>query len=410
MNGMMKRLILFLAACALVVAGCKGGAKSATQTAEPAETPAEVVAETPADEGFSFDEMFRIFSTFGDNIMTPKFAPQSVKDGIKEELNNSYDGYREYVGPCNRLSYSLFDGDCHDGFDMACYRYKADGHVLVLLSENGGCDVSSVKYIRAYEYDPEAGNAHEVALPLYPKPKRDDFEDMIRLAGADLPSLRKAMKDGQYDYDFRLDGLQVRLNDPMDFDEQAYHGALVLDYSWDGAEFVRNEDFKYPCIHAEGFANILLGREAPNFRFDYDPKGYDVTYSEGGDLWLFDRGGVTGLEVQMDGGKVYSVEVRFPEYSVARYAYEVAADKQQPYVGARINDCLSFGSEAPEVWMLMDGTVQIEDGAWNSRIAFRTSRESLVNPVEPSTNGRVRITNPQFTPAATIESILIWRE
>jgi len=405
----MKRLILLLAVCALA-AGCKDGAKSGAQTAEPAEVPAEVVAEAPAEAGFSFDELFRIFSTFGDNIMTPKFAPQSVKDGIKEELKSSYDGYREFVGPCNRLSHSLFDGNCYDGFDMACYRYKADGHVLVLLSENGGCDVSSVKYIRSYEYDPEAGSAHEVAFPLYPKPQRDDFEDMIRLAGADVPSLRKAMKDGQYDYDFRLDGLQVRLNDPMDFDEQAYHGALLLDYNWDGAEFVRNEDFKYPCIHADGFANILLGREAPNFHFDYDPIGYEVTYSEGGDLWLIDKGGVTGLEVQMDGGKVYSIEVRFPDYCVARYAYEGAPGKQQPYVGARINDCLSFDGEAPQVWMLMDGTVQIEDGAWNSRIAFRTPRESLVNPVEPSTNGRVRIAKPQFTPAATIESILIWRE
>ena len=43
-------------------------------------------------------------------------------------------------------------------------------------------------------------------------------------------------------------------------------------------------------------------------------------------------------------------------------------------------------------------------------MTFRTPRESLVNPVEPSTNGRVRIAKPQFTPAATIESILIWRE
>ena len=410
----MKRLFLFLAVCALTAAGCKDGAKGGAQTGESADPAVEAVAEaqadTPADAGFSFDELFRIFSAFGDNIMTPKFAPQSVKDGIKNELKDSYDGYREFIGPCNRLSHSLFDGNCYDGFDMACYRYKADGHVLVLLSENGGCDVSSVKYIRAYEYDPAVGNAHEVAFPLYPKPQRDDFEDMIRLAGADVPSLRKAMKDGHYDYDFRLDGLQVRLNDPMDFDEQAYHGALVLDYLWDGAEFVRNEDFKYPCIHADGFANILLGREAPNFHFDYDPKGYDVSYSEGGDLWLISRGGERGLEVQMDAGKVYSIEIRFPEYCVAKYAYEAAPGKQQPYVGARINDCLTFGTDAPQVWMLMDGTVQIEDGVWNSKIAFRTSRESLVNPPEPSLNGRIRIATPQFTPTATIESILIWRE
>ena len=185
--------------------------------------------------------------------------------------------------------------------------------------------------------------------------------------------------------------------------------ALVVDYLWDGAQFVRNEDFKYPCIHSGGFANILLGREAPDFSFDYDPKGYQVTYSEGGDLWLVEKDGVQGLEVQMDGGQVYSVEVRFPQYCVADYAYRVEPGKQQPFVGARINDCLTFGAESPQVWMLMDGTVQIEDAIWNSKIAFRTSRESLVDPVEPSFNDRLRIDRPQFKPDATIESILVWR-
>ena len=112
----------------------------------------------------------------------------------------------------------------------------------------------------------------------------------------------------------------------------------------------------------------------------------------------------------MDGGKVYSIECRFPGYCVARYAYEVQPGKVQPYVGARINDCLTFGTEAPQVWMLMDGTVQIEDEMWNSKIAFRTSKESLENPVEPSFNDRIRLEHPAFKPEARIESILIWQE
>ena len=409
---MMKRLFLFVAVCALMAVGCKDGVKQNGNIQPSGDDLVPVAvenAESVSGDVFSFDELFTIFSCFGDNVMSEKFAPQSVKDGIKDELKSAYDGYREFIGPCNQLSHSLFDGNCYDGFEIACYRYKADGHILVLLSENGGCDVSSVKYIRAYEYDPAAGSAHEVAFPLYPQPRRDDFEDMVRLAGADLASLRKAMKGGNYDYGFRADGLQVRLNDPMDFDEQAYHGALVIDYLWDGAQFVRNEDFKYPCIHADGFANILLGREAPDFHFDYDPKGYKVTYSEGGDLWLIERDGVRGLEIQMDGGQVYSVEVRFPQYCVAAYAYAVEPGKQQPSVGACINDCLTFGAESPQVWMLMDGTVQIEDGIWNSKIAFRTARESLINPVEPSFDGRIRIDHPQFKPDAKIESILVWR-
>ena len=408
----MKRLFLFVAVCALMAAGCKDGAKhngDVQPSGDDLQQEAAAVVENTSVDAFSFDELFTIFSCFGDNVMSEKYAAQSVKDGIKDDLKGVYDGYSEFIGPCNQFSHSFFDGDCYDGFTMACYRYKADGHVLVLLLENGGCDVSSVKYIRAYEYDPAAGNAHEVAFPLYPQPRRDDFEDRIRLAGADVASLRKAMKDGDYDYSFRIDGLLVRLNDPMDFDEQVYHGALVVDYLWDGAQFVRNEDFKYPCIHSGGFANILLGREAPDFSFDYDPKGYTVTYSEGGDLWLVEKDGVRGLEVQMDGGKVYSVEVRFPQYCVASYAYTVEPGKQQPSVGTRINDCLTFGAESPQVWMLMDGTVQIEDAIWNSKIAFRTSRESLVDPVAPAPNDRLRLSHPQFKPDATIESILVWR-
>ena len=411
----MKRLFLLLAACVLIAAGCKGGSKSPAVL--PANDGDQPVAQAPdagskaaAGDDFSFDELFRIFSIFGDNIMSPKFAPQSVKDGIKEELKGSYDGHLEFIGPCNNLAYSLFDGNCYDGFEMACYRYKADGHVLVLLSENGGCDVSSVKYIRAYEYDPEKNDAHEIEFPLNPRPVRDDFEDMVRLAGADVASLRGAAKAGLYDYEYRMDGVRVRLNDPMDFDEQVYHGDLVVDYLWNGSEFIRTPDYKYACIHAGGFANILLGEPAPDFHFDYDPKGYGVHYSEGGDLWLIDLGEEETLQVQMEDGKVYSIEVFSPRYSVTRVAYEMQPGKKQPYVGARINDCFVFGTEAPQVWMLMDGTVSIEDDIWSSKIAFRTSRESLASPATPSTNGRIRIENPEFKPDARIESILIWRE
>ena len=404
----MKKAVLFLAVCALLAAGCKGGTKDVAQNNGNNETPSAV--ETADDDHFTFDELFLIFSSFGDNIMSPKFAPQSVKDGLKDQMKESFDGAVEFRGQCNDLSASLFDGDCYDGFEMACYRYKADGHVLAVLLENGGCDVSSVKYIRTYEYDPQSGNAHEVEFPLNPKPVRDDFEDMIRLAGADVASLRDAMDRESYDYGFRADGLQVRLNDPSDFDEQSFHGALVVDYLWNGAEFVRNKDFKYPCIHASGFANILLGEEVPNFYFDYDPVGYGVNYSQGGDLWLINDDKDLGLEIQLEGGKVYSIEIRFPRYCVASYAYEVQPGFQQPYVGARINDCLVFGTDAPQVWMLMDGTVQIEDGMWNSKIAFRTAKESLVDPVEPAMNDRLRIENPRFKPDARIESILIWKD
>lgn len=410
----MKKLFLLLSACLLMASGCKGGIRSAAAESSPAsaapETSAPETTKSTSDAAFTFDELFKIFSIFGDNIMTAKFAPQSVKDGIKDELKGNFDAYQEFVGPCNQLAHSLFDGNCHDGFLMACYRYAADGHVLVVLSENGGCDVSSVKYIRYYEYDPASGNAHEVQSPLNPEPAQNDFEDMIRLAGTDVQSLRGAMKAGLYDYTFRTDGLKVSLNDPADFDEQVSNGDLVVDYVWNDSEFVRNKDYKYACIHPEGFASIMLGQPAPNFKLGSDPKGYTATYSEGGDLWIISRGGSDGLQVQMEGGKVYSVEIWLPDYCVASYAYQATPGKVQPYVGARIGDCLTFGDDGPQVKMLMDGTVQIEDKIWNSKIAYRTSKDALANPVEPSFNGPVAIENPKFKADARIESILLWRE
>ena len=409
----MKRLFLILAACTMVATGCKGGTKGAASgeaagNTETTETAAGTKA-APAEEGFTFDEMFKIFSCFGDNIMTKAFAPQRVKDNIKDELRATHDTAEEFLGPINWLVYDMPDGDCYNGFHMACYRYKADGHVLVVLLESGGCDVSSVKYIRFYEYDPAQGNAHEVQSPFNPAPQRDDFEDMVRLAGADVQALRDAMKAGSYNYSFRPEGVTVSLNDPMDFDEQVYHGDLSVDYLWNGSEFVRNEDYRYACIQADGFANIKIGEPAPDFYFDYDPIGYGVNYSQGGDLWLITLGEIDVLQVQMENGKVYSVETWSPKYCVSTNVYDPGRGKMQPYVGGRINDCIVLDETTP-VTMLMDGTIQIVVEAWSGKVAFRTSQDALVTPVQPSMNGPQTLDNPKFKPSAKIESILVWRD
>lgn len=394
----------------MVATGCKGGSKGAAsgETAGKAETTeASGTKAAPADGDFTFDELFRIFSCFGDNIMSEAFAPQGVKDGIRDGLRSTFDSAREFIGAVNWLSHDMPDGDCYNGFHMACYRYKADGHVLTVLLERGGCDVSSVKYIRFYEYDPAQGNAHEVQSPFNPAPQRDDFEDMVRLAGADVPSLRDAMKAGEYHYSFRPEGVTVSLK--MDFDEQVYNGDLSVDYLWNGSEFVRNEDYRYACIHADGFGNIKLGESAPNFYFDYDPIGYGVNYSQGGDLWLVTLGETDVLQVQMENGKVYSIETRSPKFCVSTDVYDPGRGKVQPAVGRRIGDCIVL-SETTPVTMLMDGTIQIVVEAWGSKVAFRTSQDALVNPVQPSMNGPQPLDNPKFKPDARIESILIWRE
>ena len=181
-----------------------------------------------------------------------------------------------------------------------------------------------------------------------------------------------------------------------------------MEYCWNGAEFVKNPDRIHPCIHADGFANIKLGEAIPDLYFDYDPVGYGVNYSQGGDLWLINLGMQQVLEIQMENRKVYSIEVKSPKFCVTENGYDTEAP-EQPRVGARIADCLKIGTEAPQVWMLMDGTIQIEDDFWNTKIAFRTSQDALAKPVQPA-NDRIRIQNPQFKPDARIESILIWRE
>lgn len=408
----MRKLFLFLTACLLIATGCKGGTKSPAATADTTPAATETAASVQggsAGGAFTFEELFGIFSCFGDNIMSEAFAPQGVKDGIKDDLRSTFDSAREFIGAVNWLSYDMPDGDCYNGFHMACYRYKADGHVLTVLLERGGCDVSSVKYIRFYEYDPAQGNAHEVQSPFNPAPQRDDFEDLVRLAGADVPSLRDAMKGGEYNYSFRPEGVTVSLNDPMDFDEQVYHGDLSVDYLWNGSEFVRNEDYRYACIHADGFGNIKLGQGAPNFYFDYDPIGYGVNYSQGGDLWLITLGETDVLQVQMENGKVYSIETRSPKFCVSNTVYDPGRGKVQPAVGRRIGDCIVL-SETTPVTMLMDGTIQIVVEAWGSKVAFLTSQDALVNPVQPSMNGPQPLDNPKFKPDARIESILIWRE
>lgn len=406
----MKRLFLLLAAFALIATGCKSGnAQNADNRDNNLAETASASTKAAVGNDFSFDELFRILSIFGDNIMSEKFASQGFKDSIKDELQENYDNHLEFVGETNYMAHTLFDGDCFEGFEMVCYRYAADGHVLVLLSENAGCDVFNTKYFRAYDYNPETNDAHEIEPPFNPQPARDDFEDMVRLAGADLSSLRDVMKAGMYIYEYRDNGLKIRLNDPMDYDEQVYHGDLCVDYLWNGSEFVRNKDYRYACIHAQGFGSILLGEPAPDFYFDYDPLGYGVNYSQGGDLWLINLGEEETLEVQMENNKVYSIETRSPRFSVAKYAYD-CEPLQQPYVGARINDCIDFDDEALQVKMLMDGTVQIEVDAWNSKLAFRTSADSLVKPVEPSFNGPQILENPKFKPDARITSIYLWQE
>ena len=413
----MKRFVLCLAVVVLALIGCKkeNGPQSGAQTLSNEDTPS-VNADSPATAGgryrdFSFDEIFSIFSLFGDNIMTDKFAAQSVKDSIRTELMENYADAASNGGYAyNTLSYTLFGGDCYDGFEMGCWGYDADDHVLVLLSEGGGCDGWATKYVRAYEYDPAAKNAHEVALPLNPYPDADAFEDLLRLAGCgDIPYIREMMRDRVYNYDFTANGLKIFLNTFDDW-QVADKCGFELFYRWNGSEFVRDDTVPYPCIHPEGFAMILLGEKMPGTNFDYDPLDYDIRYSEEGGLWLIDREGKRVMEVQLDGEEVGSIEVFDPRYSVQHFFYPQGEGVLA--VGCRINDYFDFTEDdAPEVQLFNDGTVAINPKREGTRLSFRTTKDDLAvkTPAMKATEMVVTLKDPQFKPEATVKSILIQR-
>ena len=417
----MKYLLYTIVLAALLAAGCKQGSPA---VADPAAADVPEVSEvsgvqettpppaTVRREDIPFDELFSIFSQFGNNIMTDKFAAQSVKDGIKEDLRSSYDGYREFnKNACNNLSYSIFGGDCYDGFQLGCWRYDADGHLLVLIAENGGCDCTATKYIRAYDYDPSSGQMHEVDMPLNPAPKADDFNDIIRLAGCnDVAYARKIMRDRVYNYRFSPEGLLVELNLVDDWEANGNCG-FQLFYRWNGSEFVRDESVPVPCIHFDGFAMIKLGEPIPNLRLSPDPLGYQIEYSEGGDLWLVERGPQDVLQIQMDGGKVYSIEVFDPRYSLTENFYWDGKGLLAP--GSLYGDFFSSFSEpgAPQVWLYSDGTVQVTVEQYNTLISLNTTSEALQGPVPEVGFNEVKVLldNPKFIPEASVQSITISR-
>jgi hypothetical protein len=419
----MKYFVIILSV-AVLLAGCKkdnGGQPVSTPAEEPStevvQTVEATAQATPVQpevrrEDFPFDELFSIFSLFGDNIMTRKFAPQSVKDQLRPDMQESYNGYREFNGnACNVLYYTYFNDGCTDGMHMGCWKYDADGHVLVLIAEEGGCDVCSTKYIRAYEYDPATKNAHEVDIPLEPAPQYRDFNDIIRLAGCnDVAYTRKAMRERRCNYVFSPEGVTVQLNTTDEY-EVAGQCGFDLFYRWNGSAFVRDETVPFQCIHGDGFALIKLGGPMPDMNIGDDPMNYDIRYSEGGDLWLVDRGDQRVLEVQMENGKVYSIEVFDPSYSLQDSFYWDGRGRLA--VGSRICDYFDFTKDgAPEVRLFSDGTVSIETQQYDTKISFRTTKDDLAGNVPSVSPNDVVMTlsDPQFKPAATIKSIILSKE
>ena len=90
----MKKFLVLLVVASCLVFGCKKGDQIdknvvdsgvvETQTvAQPAEAEPIAPQASVRREDFPFEDLFSVFSLFGSNIMTDKFASQAVKDKIK---------------------------------------------------------------------------------------------------------------------------------------------------------------------------------------------------------------------------------------------------------------------------------------------------------------------------------------
>ena len=90
----MKKFLVLLVIASCLMLGCKKSDQAdknvvdsevvETQTvAQPAEAEPVAPQASVRREDFPFEDLFSVFSLFGGNIMTDKFASQSVKDKIK---------------------------------------------------------------------------------------------------------------------------------------------------------------------------------------------------------------------------------------------------------------------------------------------------------------------------------------
>ena len=184
-----------------------------------------------------------------------------------------------------------------------------------------------------------------------------------------------------------------------------------LFYRWNGSAFVRDASVPFQCIHGDGFALIKLGEPMPDMNIGDDPQHYDIQYSEGGDLWLVDRGDQRVLEVQMENGKVYSIEVFDPRYSLQDAFYWDGRGRLA--VGSRICDYFDFTKGgAPEVRLFSDGTVSIDAQQYDTKVSFRTTKDDLAGNVPSVSPNDVVMTlsKPQFKPTATVKSIILSKE
>ena len=113
----------------------------------------------------------------------------------------------------------------------------------------------------------------------------------------------------------------------------------------------------------------------------------------------------------MENGKVYSIEVFDPRYSLQDAFFWNGRGRLA--VGSRICDYFNFTAEgAPEVRLYSDGTVSIDTWQYNTKLSFLTTKDDLAGKIPSvSPNDMVMtLSDPQFKTGATVKSIVLSKE
>ena len=387
--------VLILAACGNRAGGKKVGNHPVPQAEPLPETSAENATEAVSDPEFTFDELWKIFCVFGKNIAPEIIDTQEEKDNKKALIEEMFHSSM-YT---NMLTVGEYDiNGCGTDFTMACYRYPADGHILALLLETTGCDVSS-QSVRSYEYDPEQGSAREIPLPI--QVNKADFDDYIRHYR--LKDAAKFARIRKLDYIRFMPsqrGVDVLFDVEEDYNEDWWMADPRVAYLWNGSDFEIAPQQHHSVLTENRFAGMKIGDPLPGSDFR-DPAGV-YTLQATSEGTVVRKNGEPVLVIRGQ-GVIDGFQVLSPEY----------CDETGLHVGTRFSDSELLSSpdlDFTQVWCYPDGTVTFCLG-WQEGILFEVKSEALLSPKvsrsEMGTSGLKIGQKPVFSPDAVITSIYL---
>ena len=387
-------IVLSLTACGNRASGKKAG-NEPIPNEEPVQTAAAETKAAASGEAFTFDELWKIFSVFGQYIAPEMIDTQAKKDAKKDMMEEMFNSslYK------NMLTVGEYDENgCGTDFTMVCYRYKADDHILALLLETVGCDVST-QSVRAYEYDPAQNSAHEIQIPV--EFSKADFDDYLRLYRIKDAARFARLKGNEYvRYMPTENGVNVYMDVETGYDEDWWKVDPRVAFLWNGSYFDKAPQQRYNVLEENRFAGMNIGDPLPGADFR-DPAGvYTLQKTSEGTTVLKNGNPVLIVRGQ---GSIGAFQVLSPEYSA-----ELGV-----HVGTRFADNEFLSSpdvEFDNVWCYPDGTVTFSV-SWQKGILYEIDADKLVSPKvsrsDMGTSGMKIDEKPVFSKDAVIKSIFL---